>query len=85
MIWNVTFPETFVLGGAVQIDADAGSAQLKATVPEKPPVSASATVALAFDPCETWKLVAEGVKVNGVATVTVADVEVALASVALPL
>jgi hypothetical protein len=50
VIWNVTFPEVLVLGGAVQIDAVAGSPQVKATVPEKPLVSASATVALTFDP-----------------------------------
>ncbi len=54
MIWNVTFPEVLVLGGGVQIDAEAVSAQVKATVPVNPLVSASATVALTFDPWETW-------------------------------
>jgi hypothetical protein len=73
VIWNVTFPETFVFGGAVQIDAEAGSEQVKATIPEKPLLSVSVTVALTFDPCATWKLVAVGARVNGVEVVVAID------------
>ena len=47
--------------GGVQIEAGAGSVQLKLTVPVKPDVNVTVTVASTFEPCATWKLEASAV------------------------
>jgi hypothetical protein len=82
---KLTFPEALTGVGTVQIDSDAGSLQVKVIVPEKPEATATATVAFTLAPCVTWKLVAVGVSVNAGATVTVAALDVELASDALPM
>lgn len=65
-MWKLTCPPALVLGGTVQIDAGAGSVQVKVTVPEKFAPVASITVASTDDPCATWKLAAVGVRVKSV-------------------
>jgi hypothetical protein len=50
-MWKLTCPVTFVLGGTVQTDTGAGSAQMKLTGPEKPLVIVIVTAASMADPC----------------------------------
>jgi hypothetical protein len=70
---KLTCPAALVGGGTVQIDSGAGSEQVKVSVPLNPEVNATVTVAVALDPCATWKLWAVGVSVNGAATVNATD------------
>ena len=45
MIWKLTFEVALIGLGAVHVDSDAVSVQLKETGPVKPPTSATVTVA----------------------------------------
>src|SRR5947209_1919429 len=66
VMWKLTWDVAATCGGAVQVDCGAGSeaGQAKVTGPLKPPFIVTVNVASMLEPCATWKLPADGVRVN---------------------